>query len=262
MFLPILLMGGIVGRLFREFAMTLSLAILISMIISLTTTPMLCALFLRPHAKPMRAGSRPGFAQRLQDGYARSLAQALDHSLLVLLVLLVTIGLNVWLITIIPKGFFPQQDTGRLTGNLQGDQSISFQSMSKKITQIMAIVKRDKAVADVVGFTGSGSGGGASQTNTGQFFISLKPKSQRESLDIVMARLRRSLSHVAGGRLLLQPVQDIRVGGRSSNAQYQYTILGDSTAEVYQWAPKLLALMEKDKTFLDVSSDQQQKLKN
>ena len=258
-FLPILLMGGIVGRLFREFAMTLSVAILISMVISLTTTPMLCALFLRPHAKPALVGGRPSFFTRMQNFYARSLSRALDHSLLVLLVLIVTIGANVWLISVIPKGFFPQQDTGRLTGNLQGDQSISFQLMSKKLTQIMAIVRHDKAVTDVVGFTGSGSGGGASQTNTGQFFISLKPSSQRESLDIVMGRLRRALSHVAGGRLFLQPVQDIRVGGRSSNAQYQYTILGDSTAEVYQWAPKLLAEMEKDKTFLDVSSDQQQK---
>jgi multidrug efflux pump subunit AcrB len=258
-FLPILLMGGIVGRLFREFAVTLSLAILISMVISLTTTPMLCAVFLKPHARPAKVGGRKGFAQRLQDGYARSLARALDHSALVLLILFVTIGLNVWLISVIPKGFFPQQDTGRLTGNLQGDQSISFESMSRKVTQIMSIVRHDKAVMDVVGFTGSGSGGGASQTNTGQFFISLKPESQRDSLDIVMARLRRALSRVPGGRLFLQPVQDIRVGGRSSNAQYQYTILGDSTAEVYQWAPKLLAAMEKDKSFLDVSSDQQQK---
>jgi multidrug efflux pump len=257
-FLPILLMGGIVGRLFREFAMTLTIAIVISMMISLTTTPMLCALFLQPHATPRQAG-RPGVFQRVQNFYARSLGRALDHAFLVLIVLFVTIGLNVWLITVIPKGFFPQQDTGRLTGNLQGDQSVSFQSMSKKLTQIMAILHADRAVSDAVGVTGSGSGGGASQTNTGQFFISLKPRSQRGSLDVVMARLRRELGHVAGGRLFLQPVQDIRVGGRSSNAQYQYTILGDSTAEVYAWAPKLLAAMEKDHAFVDVSSDQQQK---
>ncbi len=257
-FLPILLMGGIVGRLFREFAMTLSLAIVISMAISLTTTPMLCALFLRPHTARAVPG-RPTLFQRVQNGYARSLAVGLDHSFIVLLVLLVTVGLNIWLIAIIPKGFFPQQDTGRLVGNLQGDQSISFQLMSKRLTQMMAIVQRDPAVEHVVGYTGAGSGGSAAQTNTGQFFISLKPESQRASMDVVMARLRRALSVVPGGRLFLQPVQDIRVGGRSSNAQYQYTILGDSTSEVYSWAPKLLAKMEKDPTFVDVNSDQQQK---
>jgi multidrug efflux pump len=258
-FLPILLMGGIVGRLFREFAVTLSLAIVISMVISLTTTPMLCALFLRPHAPHRGIGDRPTLFQRLQHGYARSLAVALDQSLLVLLLLFGTIALNVWLISIIPKGFFPTQDTGRLIGNLQADQSISFQLMSQKLTQMMSIVRHDPAVSNVVGSTGSGSGGGASQTNTGSVYVSLKPESQRGSLDVVMARLRRALSHVAGGRLFLQPVQDIRVGGRSSNALYQYTILGDSTAEVYEWAPKLLAAMEKDPTFVDVSSDQQQK---
>jgi multidrug efflux pump len=258
-FLPILLMGGIVGRLFREFAVTLSLAIVISMFISLTTTPMLCALFLRPHAARGGIGDRPTLFQRVQHGYARSLAVALDHSFLVLLLLFGTVALNVWLISIIPKGFFPQQDTGRLIGSLQADQSISFQLMSKKLTQMMSIVQHDPAVTDVVGSTGSGSGGGASQTNTGQIYVSLKPESQRASLDVVMARLRRELGHVPGGRLFLQPVQDIRVGGRQSNAQYQYTILGDSTAEVYEWAPKLLAAMEKDPTFVDVSSDQQQR---
>jgi multidrug efflux pump len=257
-FLPILLMGGIVGRLFREFAVTLSLAIVISMAISLTTTPMLCAIFLRPHkARPLNA--RPTIFERLQNGYARSLAVILKHGLLVLLVLAGTIALNVWLIVVIPKGFFPTQDTGRLIGNLQGDQSISFQSMSKKLTQMMTIVQHDRAVDHVVGYTGGGSGGGSAQTNTGMIYISLKPQAQRDSMDVVMARLRRALGHVAGGRLLLQPVQDIRVGGRSSSAQYQYTILGDSTAEVYRWAPKLLAALEKDPTFLDVNSDQQQK---
>ena len=257
-FLPILLMSGIVGRLFREFAVTLSLAIVISMFISLTTTPMLCALLLRPHTgKPFAA--RPSLFQRIQNGYARSLAVILNHSLLVLLVLFATIALNVWLFMLIPKGFFPQQDTGRLTGSLQADQSISFQLMSKKLTQMMSIVQHDPAVEHVVGYTGSGSGGASAQTNTGQVYISLKSEAKRDSMDVVMARLRRALGHVAGGRLFLQPVQDIRVGGRSSNAQYQYTILGDSTAEVYAWAPKLLAQMDKDPTFVDVNSDQQQK---
>ena len=256
-FLPILLMSGLVGRLFREFAVTLSLAIVISMFISLTTTPMLCALFLRPH-QARTVGGRPSLFQRLQNGYARSLAVILNHSFLVLLVLMGTIALNVWLLVIIPKGFFPQQDTGRIVGSLQGDQSISFQLMSKKLTQMMTIVQHDRAVDHVVGYTGAGSGGSAAQTNTGQMFISLKPESQRESMDVVMSRLRRALNKVPGGRLFLAPVQDIRVGGRSSNAQYQYTLLGDSTAEVYKWAPKLLAAIEKDPTFVDVSSDQQQ----
>jgi len=256
-FLPILLMSGIVGRLFREFAMTLSLAIVISMVISLTTTPMLCALFLKQTA-PRKVTRRRSLFERVQDFYARTLAVALDHSVLVLLILACTIGLNVWLIMIIPKGFFPEQDTGRVTGSLQGDQSISFQSMSKKLTQMMSIVQHDPAVQSVVGFTGSGSGGASAQTNTGSMYISLKPLAQRPAMAVVLARLRRNLARVPGGRLFMQAVQDIRVGGRQSNAQYQYTVLGDSTAEVYKWAPKLLAVMEKDPTFLDVSSDQQQ----
>ncbi len=256
-FLPILLMGGIVGRLFREFAMTLSLAIAISMVISLTTTPMLCALFLNPQ-QPRDVARRPTLFERVQNLYARSLAVTLNHSFVVLLVLFGTIALNIWLIAIIPKGFFPQQDTGLMIGSLQGDQSISFQLMSRKLTSMMSIVQHDRAVDHVVGYTGAGSGGSASQTNTGQIFVSLKPLTQRDSMNVVTARLRRALGHVAGGRLFLAPVQDIRVGGRSSNAQYQYSILGDSTTEVYKWAPKLLAAMEKDPTFLDVSSDQQQ----
>ncbi len=256
-FLPILLMGGLVGRLFREFAMTLSVAIVISMLISLTTTPMLCALFLR--ANRPRPVTRRSLFQRVQDSYGRTLAKALDHSWLVLVVLAVTIGLNVYLISIIPKGFFPEQDTGLMIGNLQGDQSISFQLMSKKLTDMMKIVHDDPAVQSVVGFTGAGGGGAASQTNTGSMYVTLKPLANRPPIQAVMARLRRKLARVPGGRLFLQAAQDIRVGGRSSNAQYQYTVLADSTAEVYKWAPKLLAAMEKDPTFVDVSSDQQQK---
>jgi multidrug efflux pump len=256
-FLPILLMGGIVGRLFREFAMTLSLAIAISMLISLTTTPMLCAMFLRPGRARPGIGTRRTVFERVQDGYGRSLAVALDHSWLVLLIFVGTIALNVYLITIIPKGFFPEQDTGRMTGSLQGDQSISFQAMSKKLARMMAIVQHDPAVAQVVGYTGTGGGGGNSQTNTGNVYVSLKPRGERDSMDVVAARLRRALSHVPGGRLFLQGVQDIRIGGRQSNAEYQYTLLGDSTAEVYAWAPKLTAAMEKDPVFTDVSSDQQ-----
>jgi multidrug efflux pump len=257
-FLPILLLGGIVGRLFREFAVTLSLAIVVSMVISLTTTPMMCAMFLRP--EPPRPVVRwRSLFERVQDGYARSLHWALDHSLLIVVVLIATVAMNVWLVEIIPKGFFPEQDTGRMIGSLQADQSISFQLMSKKLAQMMQIIRSDPSVQDVVGSTGAGGGGGASQTNTGTLYISLKPLSQRPGILAVMARLRRRLGAVPGGRLFLQAIQDIRVGGRSSNAQYQYTLLGDSTAEVYEWAPKLLAALEKDNTFTDVSSDQQQK---
>ena len=258
-FLPILLMGGIVGRLFREFALTLSLAILISMVISLTTTPMLCALFLKvePH-KPAK-NRRPTLFERAQAFYGRTLGWALDHSFLVLLTLIATVALNIFLLTIIPKGFFPTQDTGRLIGSLQADQSTSFQLMSQKLTQMMAIVRQDPAVESVVGSTGSGGGGGASQTNTGSVYVALKDRGSRDGIDAVMARLRRNLSHVPGGRLFLQPVQDIRVGGRQSNAAYQFTLQGDDTAEVYAWAPKLLDLLQKDPNLADVSSDQQQK---
>ncbi len=258
-FLPILLMGGIVGRLFREFAVTLSMAILVSMVISLTTTPMLCALFLRPSAaKPDFLRRRKSFGQRAQEFYGRTLSWTLDHNAIVLSTLVATVVMNVVLISIIPKGFFPIQDAGRLIGSLQADQSISFQAMSKKLTQMMAILQHDPAVANVVGATGSGSGGAASQTNTGNVYVALKPKGQREDLDTVMTRLRRELSHVPGGRLFLVPAQDIRVGGRQSNAAYQYTLRGDSTAEVFEWAPKLLDALQHDPALTDVNSDQQQ----
>ena len=258
-FLPILLMGGIVGRLFREFAVTLSMAILVSLVISLTTTPMLCALFLRPAAPPADyPGHRRGFGERVQSLYGRSLAWTLDHNGLVLIVLAAVVVLNVALIAVIPKGFFPTQDTGRMIGSLQADQSISFQSMSKKLAQMMSIVQHDPAVASVVGFTGAGGGGAASQTNTGNVYVSLKPKGQRDSLDEITTRLRRALGRVPGGRLTLVPAQDIRVGGRQTNAAYQYTLQGDSTAEVFEWAPKLLAVLERDPALTDVQSDQQQ----
>ena len=258
-FLPILLMGGIVGRLFREFAVTLSLAILVSLVISLTTTPMLCALFLRPTPRPAEfLRRRKSFGQRVQEFYGRTLAWALDHDWLVLAVLAATVVMNVALLVVIPKGFFPTQDTGRLIGQLQADQSISFQSMSQKLTQMMAIVQHDPAVADVVGFTGAGGGGAASQTNTGSVFVALKPKSQRASLDTITGRLRRALARVPGGRLILVPAQDIRVGGRQTNAAYQYTVQADNVAEVFEWAPKLLDALQKEPALTDVNSDQQQ----
>jgi multidrug efflux pump len=255
-FLPILLMGGIVGRLFREFAVTLSMAIMVSLVISLTTTPMMCSLFLRVHDEGKRGrlfrASERGFDAALRF-YERTLGWALRHTSIVLFVLIGTVALNVYLYVIVPKGFFPQQDTGRLIGGIVGDQSISFQSMSKKLAQLQQIVGADPAVASVVGFTGG------RQTNSGFVFISLKPLSERDlSADQVIARLRPALNNVAGARLFLQAVQDIRVGGRQSNAQYQYTLQADDTAELYHWAPILTTALQKRPELADVNSDQQQ----
>ncbi|WP_338862157.1 efflux RND transporter permease subunit [Mycetohabitans rhizoxinica] len=256
-FLPILLMGGIVGRLFREFAVTLSLAIFVSLLVSLTLTPMLCARLLGPTPDVRGEGRlarwlEAGFA-RLQRGYEHSLGWALDHALLVLAVLVATIGLNVYLYTIVPKGFFPQQDTGRLVGGILADQSTSFQSMRVKFSQMMDIVKRNPAVDSAVGFTGG------RQTNAGFMLISLKPLAERGvSADQVIEQLRTPLAEVAGARTFLQAVQDIRVGGRQSNAQYQFTLLGDSTAQLYKWAPILTEALQKRPELADVNSDQQQ----
>jgi multidrug efflux pump len=260
-FMPILLMGGIVGRLFREFAVTLSLAILVSLAISLTTTPMMCALFLKrkaPPADPERA-KRPTLFDRALAFYERTLGWALSHGAWVMLVLLVTVVLNVVLYVIVPKGFFPQQDTGRMMGSIQADQSISFQAMQGKLAQLMDVVQHDPAVQSVVGFTGAGGGGGGGQTNTGSVFVALKSLSQRDGIDEVMTRMRRKLASVAGARLFLVPIQDLRVGGRSSNAAYQYTLQADSTAVLYEWAPKLVTALEHDPALKDVNSDQQQK---
>ncbi len=256
-FTPILLMGGIVGRLFREFAMTLSVAILISLAISLTTTPMMCAHLLstRPHGSHGRLYRA---AERAFDAvlgiYDRSLRRALARPALVMLSLLATIVLAGYLFTIIPKGFIPQQDTGRMIGGIQADQSISFQAMEKKLGQFVDIIRHDPAVDNIVAFTGGG------QTNSGFVFAVLKPLSQRSaSVTQVMARLRPKLNRVAGARLFLQAAEDIRVGGRQSNAQYQYTLHGDNTEDIYNWAPKVEAALQKVKTLTDVNLDQQQK---
>jgi multidrug efflux pump len=255
-FLPILLMGGLVGRLFREFALTLSLAILVSLVVSLTTTPMLCAIFLRRPAarKPpgrIARGFEAGFAAMLAF-YARTLTVALRHPALVMLSLAATVALNVALFVVIPKGFFPQQDTGALSGGVQGDQSISFQSMKRKLEQLQAIVQADPDVAGVVGFTGGRA------TNSANVYVSLKPIGQRRlSADLVIARLRKRLAQVSGARLFLQSVQDIRVGGRQSNAQYQYTLQADDPATLYEWTPKLAEAMQRFPIFTDVNSDTQ-----
>jgi multidrug efflux pump len=257
-FLPILLMGGIVGRLFQEFAVTLSLAILISLVLSLTTTPMMCALFLRPEAA--HGAARPnGFVRALETGfdrmlagYERTLRVAMRHRRLVALSLLATVGLNVYLYVIVPKGFFPEQDTGQMMGGIQADQRISFQSMKQKLEQATAIVQADPAVDSVVGFTG-GRG-----TNSANVFVGLKPRGERDSITAVMARLRPKLSRVAGARLYLFPRQDLRMGGRQSFAQYQYTLQGDTAEELYQAAPKLVQALQKNPIFADVTSDQQE----
>jgi len=259
-FIPILLMGGIVGRLFREFTATLSLAIVISMVISLTTTPMMCALFLRATKDLPQRPARRSLLERALGVYERTLAWSLRHGGLVMLVLLLTIGLNVLLFTVIPKGFFPEEDTGLITGGIVADQSISFQLMKDKLAQLMAIVQADPAVESVAGYTGAGSGGGGSQTNTGSVYVLLKPLSVRKvHSDAVIARLRDKLSQVPGGRLFLQTVQDIRVGARQANAEYQFTLQADSTSDLYEWAPKLLAALQHSPVIADVNSDQQQK---
>jgi multidrug efflux pump len=258
-FTPILLMGGILGRLFREFTVTLSVAILISLAVSLTTTPMMCGLLLRPR-RADRAERRGGFFDRVRNGYARTLTWALRHRGVVLLIFIATLCLNVELFIFVPKGFFPQQDTGRMVGSLEADQSISFQLMSHKLRQMMSIVQADPAVQNVVGYTGVGSGGGYAQINRGNVYVALKPLSQRKvSVDQVIARLRPKLAQVPGGRLYLAAIQDLRAGGRQSNAQYQYTLQSEDVRELYQWTPKLVEALEHSPVLVDVSSDQQQR---
>ena len=255
-FLPILLAGGIIGRFFQEFAVVLSLAILISLVVSLTTTPMMCARFLKAEAH----GARPGPVARvlegafdgLLSGYRVTLDWALRHGVIVMLVLLGAVVLNVYLYVIVPKGFFPQQDTGQMIGGIQADQRISFQAMSAKLRRATAIVQADPAVESVVGFTG-GRG-----TNSANVFVGLKPLGQRDPISEVMTRLRPKLAAIPGARLYLFPRQDFSVGGRQSFSQYQYTLQGDTSEELYTWTPKLLEALQKDPTFTDVTSDQQQ----
>src|SRR5262245_22272492 len=256
-FVPILLMGGIVGRLFREFAMTLSIAIMISLVVSLTTTPMMCARLLvdrraGPHGRLYRAGER--FFEGMLALYDRTLRRALQWPALVMLSLLATLGFAVYLFLIVPKGFIPQQDNGLMIGGIQADQSISFQLMQQKLTQFVEILRQDPAVATVNGFTGG------SQTNSGFLFVVLKPLSERRvSVQQVMGRLRPKLNQVAGARLFLRPATDIRVGGRAANAEYQYTLQADSTDEIYSWAPKVEAALQQMPQLTDVNLDQQQK---
>ncbi len=257
-FIPILLMGGIVGRLFREFAVTLSTAILVSLVVSLTTTPMMCARLLKhqreeDHGRLYRA-SEEVFLWVLRL-YEHSLAWVLRHAALTLGVLLLTIGVNVYLLVIVPKGFFPQQDTGRIIGGIQGVQDTSFQAMRQRITRFVDIVRADPAVANVMAFTGSGAG---TTTNTGRVFMALKPLEERNvSADQLINRLRPKLATVPGAALYLQGVQDLRIGARLGNAQYQYTIQSDNLEDLTRWGPTLLQQMRKLPGLADVSSDQQ-----
>jgi len=256
-FIPILLMGGIIGRYFREFAVTLSAAILVSLVLSLTTTPMMCSRLLLPdrdipHGRFYHWSER-GF-DAVRRGYGGTLAWVLDHGVITMLVLLATVCLNVYLYVIVPKGFFPQQDTGRLIGFIQADQSISFQAMQKKLADFIEIVRADPAVENVVGFTGG------QQRNTGSMFVGLKPLSERKaSVDQVIARLRGKLAQEPGANLFLNPVQDIRVGGRQANAQYQYTLQADDLAQLRQWEPRIREAMSKLPDLTDVNTDQQDK---
>ena len=248
-FIPILLMGGIVGRLFREFAVTLSVAILVSLAVSLATTPMMCSRLL---TRQRVAAGGGGWFALLRRGYEWSLAVALRHPALTMLALLATVVLNVHLFAVVPKGFFPQQDTGRIMGGIQADQSISFQAMRGKLAAFVGIVKDDPAVETVVGFTGG------SQTNSGFTFVSLKPLAERDaSADQVIARLRAKLGSIPGASMFLQSVQDIRAGGRPGNAQYQYTLQSDSLEDLREWTPKLADALGREPAVADVNTDQQ-----
>jgi multidrug efflux pump len=257
-FIPLLLMGGLVGRLFREFAITLSLTIAVSLAVSLTTTPTMCAHLLRDeHGHGRIYQWTEGFFQFLIGTYELSLRWVLRHQFIVLLIAIGTLCFNVYLFIIVPKGFFPQQDTGRINGNFIGDQSISFQAMTEKIIKLANIVKTDPAVDTIQAFSG---GGGGTTVNTGRCFMTLKPLGERKaSADEIINRLRPKLSSVPGVTLLLQASQDLRVGGRQSAAQYQYTLQSDNLQELVYWSPILTREMQKLKIISDVNSDQQDK---
>jgi multidrug efflux pump len=250
-------MGGIVGRLFREFAVTLSVAIAVSLLISLTTTPMMCARLLkRPreegeHGRLFQASER--MFQAVLHRYERALHWVLAHQPVTLLVTLATMAATVYLYTIVPKGFFPQQDTGRLNGSIQADQDTSFQAMQKKLSVFIKTVMDDPAVESATGFLGGSA-------NSGRMFVALKPTGERDvSADQVIARLRGKLTHVPGANLFLTPVQDVRVGGRMGGAQYQYTLQADDAKELFAWAPKILRSFRQVRELTDVNSDQQDK---
>jgi len=256
-FIPILLMGGIIGRLFREFAITLSTAIIVSMVISLTTTPMMCSRVLKAE-KDIKHGRLYNWSERMFDrvlkGYRNSLNWVLDHPAPVLIIFLLTLGLNVFLIMKIPLGFFPIEDTGVLQGGMQGPQDTSFYAMRTAVEQSINIIKSDPGVQNVMGFTG-----GQGSTNAGFAFIGLKPLNERKgaSATVILNRLRPKLARVPGASTFLQPVQDIRIGGRSSSAGYQYTLEAETTQDLQKYGPLLLSALRKAPGFVDVNTDQQ-----
>ncbi len=257
-FIPILLMGGIVGRLFREFAVTLSVAIGVSLLVSLTTTPMMCATLLKP-AHDARHGWMYNWSERIFQWllrlYESTLRVALKFHPVTMLVMLWTVGFTVYLYVIIPKGFFPQQDTGRIVGNIQADQGTSFQAMSELLIRFAGVVSADPAIDNVIAFTGGNFGGAA---NTARMFVSVKPLDKRDAnIDGIIARIRAKTAKMAGATLVLQAVQDLRIGGRASSAQYQFTLRGDNLEDLNQWAPKVLAEVRKLPELADVISDQQ-----
>jgi multidrug efflux pump len=265
-FLPILLMGGIIGRLFREFTITLSVAVVISLVLSLTATPMMCSKLLRRTRRPDGSAKLEGrFARtnwfsrategcfnRMLRGYELTLRWSLKHSLFILLILIGSTALNFYLFNVVPKSFFPDQDSGALIGGIQGDSAISFQLMRQKMQEIQTIVQDDPAVESVVANTGG------RQTNSGNVWVTLKPLQERDPITMVAARLRAKLVQVSGARLFLQPMQDIRVGGRQSLSAYQYSLQADETSEVLTWTPKLLAALRERPELTDLNSDQQQ----
>jgi multidrug efflux pump len=257
-FIPLLFMGGQVGRLFREFAVTLSAAVMISLVISLTTTPMMCAWLLKPRHAAAASSKPPGRLARWAEAgfdavlrvYARSLDWALASKALVMIILLAVMGLSVWLYAAAPKGFFPQQDTGQLNGGLRADQSISSQAMAGKLRQVIDIIHRDPAVDTAVGFVGGARSGG------GFLFVNLKPLGQRtESGQAVIARLRPRLAQVTGLQVFLTPVQDLRMGGRASNSGYQYTLKSDSLEDLRTWTAKLADALKQESALTDIDTD-------
>jgi multidrug efflux pump len=264
-FIPILLMGGIVGRLFREFAVTLSAAIAVSLVVSLTTTPMLSAKFLKPHNEVRkgwfyRTGER--HLARLTAEYERGLTWVLSHQGVTLLIFFLTFALNIYLFIVIPKGFFPQQDTGRLQGQIRAQQDTAFLDMKSKMRQLIAVVQKDPGVAGVASFLGGGGPGGSS-SNQANMFVVLKPDAERQktgdTADVIVNRLRPFTSKVPGVQLFLQASQELNIGGRQSATQYQYTLTAETVDELNTWSPQLLAAMQRLPELKDVATDQQNK---
>ncbi|MCU1226312.1 MAG: acriflavin resistance protein [Edaphobacter sp.] len=263
-FIPILLMGGIVGRLFREFAVTLSAAIMVSLVVSLTTTPMLSAKFIQPHGTKKRGRFYRWGEQalaRLTAEYERGLKWVLGHQGLVLTITILTFVLNVYLYILVPKGFFPQQDTGRIGGQIRGQQDVSFDAMKPKVQQMATIVQSDPGVQNVMAFVGGGGPGGGG-SNSGNMFVSLKPDAERQkrgdTAEAIINRLRPKASGIPGAQLYLQSQQELRIGGRNSATQYQYSLTADNLKDLNEWSPKLMAAMQKLPQLKDVATDQQE----